>query len=279
MSTVHPYPLFVVGSPRSGTSVLVTALRRAAYRGFNEGNFVGMMDEINRIVDQHFAMFGTSDPGVIMSKIDKDEVKAALYEPFKRIVERENPVAPWLDKSGNPAVIRRIPELLALWPSGHFIFAKRRGIENIVSRMRKFPSHPFEYHCQDWAANMSAWRKIRNVIPNLKCLELDQRDMIANPEAVSAQLANFLRLSADQQAQLTTAFREERPQRTSEHSTERLYSLQSTGWSPQEVELFMTHCKQEMDWYGYTLDETYKTQVFTVQSTFSLPGGAATAKP
>ena len=273
MSTVHPYPLFVVGSPRSGTSVLVTALRRAGYRGFNEGNFVGLMNDINRVTDNYFATFWTSNPQVIMSKMDKNEVKTALFEPFKRFVERENPVPPWLDKSGNPGVIKMIPALLALWPSAHFIFAKRRGIENIVSRIRKFPGYTFEYHCIDWAANMSAWRDVRNAVPDLKCLEVDQRDMIANPDAVATQMADFLRLDADQKAQLVKTFREERPQQTAKGTTERLLSLAATGWSPHDVELFMQHCKQPMDWYGYSLDETYKTQVFAIQSAFTLPGG------
>ena len=39
MATDNPSPLFIVGSPRSGTSILVMALRAAGYRGFNEGNF------------------------------------------------------------------------------------------------------------------------------------------------------------------------------------------------------------------------------------------------
>ena len=259
MSTVHPYPLFVVGSPRSGTSVLVTALRRAAYRGFNEGNFVGLMNDLNRVTDNYFATFWTSDPLVLMSKMDKDEVKAALFEPFKRFVERENPVPPWLDKSGNPGVIKMIPALLVLWPSAHFIFAKRRGIENVVSRIRKFPGYTFEYHCMDWAANMSMWRQSRAAVPDLKCIEVDQRDMITNPEAVATQMAGFLRLDRrNSRAQLVKTFREERPQQTGNGTAERVLSLAATRWPPREVELFMQHCKPQMDFFGYTLDETYK---------------------
>jgi hypothetical protein len=270
VATEHPSPLFIVGSPRSGTSILVTALRRAAYRGFNEGNFLGLLDHINRIVNNYFATFWTDNPDVMMSKIDKEELKAALYLPFKYVVDRENPVAPWLDKTGNPEAIRMIPALLALWPSAHFIFAKRRGIENVKSRMGKFQGYTFEYHCMDWAANMSTWREIRKSRPDLKFIEVEQRDMIVNPEDVAAQLAGFLRLSPEQQAKMATTFRDERPQRTGRTTAEQVFSLASTGWNQWEHELFLKHCSQEMELYGYTLDESYKSQVFSLKAGFTI---------
>ena len=34
------FPVFVVGSPRSGTSILVDALFSAGYKGFREGSFL-----------------------------------------------------------------------------------------------------------------------------------------------------------------------------------------------------------------------------------------------
>ncbi len=36
-------PLFIVGSPRSGTSVLVDAAFAAGFKGFREGNLLGLL--------------------------------------------------------------------------------------------------------------------------------------------------------------------------------------------------------------------------------------------
>jgi hypothetical protein len=261
VATDNPTPLFVVGSPRSGTSALVAALRAAGYRGFNEGNFLGLLAHMRRITDNYFDTFWTDDPFVMMSRIDRDEFKSHLAELFKRIIGRENPVEPWLDKSGNPEVVMLIPVLRELWPSAHFIFAKRRGIENIASRVRKFPAYGFEYHCKDWAANMSAWRAVRQDLPDLPCIEVEQYGLVHNPAAAAAPITAFLRLSPKQEARLVNAFRKERPQQTEAGSTARVLTLKTAGWSPQQIELFKRHCGQEMELFGYSLDESYKVPV------------------
>lgn len=46
------------------------------------------------------------------------------------------------------------PIVKELWPSSVFVFAKRRGIENVISRTRKFLGESLENHCADWARNM-----------------------------------------------------------------------------------------------------------------------------
>lgn len=251
-------PVFVVGSPRSGTSVLAAALRQADYHGFHEGNFVGLIDHFDRITDNYYRSFATGDPHVMISKIDKELFKTQVHQVFKRMVDRLNPLAPWFDKSCNPDVIRNIPVLLKLWPAAHFIFARRRGIENVLSRLRKFPHHNFEYHCKDWANNMSAWRTVRQAIPNLKAVEIDQQDMIRTPDTVANQLAAFLAISPHLQTRMVDTFRAERPQRTAEGTAERVLALRSTGWSRAEIDLFTEHCGEEMDLFGYTMDEQYR---------------------
>jgi hypothetical protein len=251
-------PVFVVGSPRSGTSVLAATLRQAGYHGFNEGNFVGLIDHFDRITDNYYRSFNTGDPQVMISKIDKELFKTQVHQVFKRMVDRLNPVAPWFDKSCNPEVIRKIPVLLKLWPTAHFIFAKRRGIENVLSRLKKFPHHNFEYHCKDWASNMSAWRDARQAVPNLRAIEIDQQDMIRTPDTVARQLAALLAISPHLQTRMVDAFRAEPPQRTAEGTAERVLSLRSTGWSRAEMGVFRRHCAEEMDLFGYTMNAQYR---------------------
>jgi hypothetical protein len=258
LKSISASPVFVVGSPRSGTTALAAALHQVGYHGFHEGNFVGLIDHFDRITDNYYRSFGSDDPLVMMSKIDKEVFKNQVHHVFKRMVDRLNPVAPWFDKSCNPGVIRRIPVLLKLWPTAHFIFAKRRGIENVMSRMKKFPHHNFEYHCKDWAANMSAWRAVCQAIPNLTAIEIDQQDMILTPDPVAGQLAAFLAISPHLQMRMADTFHAERPQRTAVGTAERVLSLRAAGWPQAEIDIFLRHCGEEMDLFGYTMDEQYR---------------------
>ena len=53
------YPIFIVGSPRSGTSILVQALLGAGYTGHHEGNLLSLLQGLERSIDQHFRIFGS----------------------------------------------------------------------------------------------------------------------------------------------------------------------------------------------------------------------------
>jgi hypothetical protein len=172
-------PVFIVGSPRSGTSVLVIALTRAGYQGYHEGNFLPLMMSVGDMVDRYFAGAGKKNPKVLAAHVDPALLKSRLQDVFRTVTQELNTGPYWFDKSGNHEMIRAVPILRRLWPESVFIFAKRRGIENLVSRTKKFPTRDFEYHCVDWAKNMSTWREVRAQLPNDTYAEVDQRDLRA----------------------------------------------------------------------------------------------------
>lgn len=263
-STVFPafpvapaFPVFIVGSPRSGTSMLARIMLKVGYHGFEEGNLLGLLYTLNDAVDQHFTWFGTDNPAVLIAHVEPASMKRQIGEMFRQVFERHHPQPPWFDKTGNPTVIETIPMLVQIWPHARFIFAKRRAIENVVSRLIKFPDHSFEYHLQDWARNMGAWREVRAAMPELACIEVDQQDMVRDPIGVALRIGTLLGLSPLQQAQIVGSMTSERPQQSSFGSAERVLSLADTGWTPADVDRFVQHCKTEMDAYGYTFDERY----------------------
>ena len=133
------YPVFIVGSPRSGTSILISSLLSAGYNGYLEGNFLSLVRVVERDVDRHFASFYTPNPKVLTSRIDVAGLKERLSRVIVDAAAEQQPAPPWVDKTGNPEMIEAIPTLRRLFPTSRFIFAKRRAIENIVSRVIKFP--------------------------------------------------------------------------------------------------------------------------------------------
>jgi hypothetical protein len=249
-------PVFLVGSPRSGTTALASAIRAAKYNGFLEGNFLGIIERLDNAVNQYFAVFRSNDPLVLTSKISSEEVKSEIHLLLKRLFERENPVPPWFDKSGN--LIRSIPVVLKLWPDARFIFSKRRAIENILSRITKFPNRSFEFHCQDWASIMASWRHVRETTPELKAIEVDQQDMIKSPSETAARISSFLSLTPEQQKNFSEFLRSNKPERTGPETAETIVSLQDLSWTEEQRVTFLQYCLPEMEAFGYTTDYGYR---------------------
>jgi hypothetical protein len=267
-------PVFIVGSPRSGTSALVSVLSAVGYNGFLEGNFLTLLHHIEFSVDRYFDWFPETDPDVMLANIDKRDLKRRLFETFRTMVNDLNPKDPWFDKTGTPEMTAAIPIVRELWPGSVFVFAKRRGIENVLSRLKKFPSESFEYHCADWARNMAVWRHIRQQLPPGCFIEVEQRDMIQQPERTARSLCEFLQVDESAvrpQAAFggaTTTLRvagyvmaTQRPQETAEGSASKTVSLAESGWTVEQTETFLEHCETEMKEFGYTMDEHYSTTV------------------
>jgi len=251
------YPVFIVGSARSGTSILVDAMVAAGYRGFREGNFLSLLANLDSAVERHLKIFQNGNPKVLASNVSKDRLKEELFGVLHRITMELNPEPPWFDKTGGSEMISAIPALRKFWPESVFVFAKRRGIENVLSRMQKFPSLTFQQHCIAWANNMSAWRKLRQLLPRDVAIEIDQQSILQRPEAVAQRLVSFLMVQPDKEKRLVRTFEAKRPQQSADGTAARISSLQTTGWSESEISMFLDFCKTEMDAFGYSFDESY----------------------
>jgi Sulfotransferase family len=251
------HPVFIVGSPRSGTSALVDVMLCIGYHGFLEGNFLSLLHGVDQIVDRQFIWFPSNDKRVLLSNVDKVDLKRRLFQSVRTVVDNLNPEEPWFDKTGNPEMTLAIPILRELWPSAVFVFAKRRGIENVISRITKFPAHPFEYHCANWAKNMASWRAVREKIPPECFIEVEQRQMVQHSEDAARELCTFLGVGDSMLSVAAKVMNTHRPQETSKGSASRTCSLAASGWTKEQAETFLKNCEAEMKAFGYTLDEQY----------------------
>jgi hypothetical protein len=71
-----------------------------------------------------------------------------------------------------------------LWPNARFIFIKRRVIENVLSRQRKFPEDTTERHYSDWTAVMTAWLAVHGMLA-AAALEIEHRQLVPEPDAAA----------------------------------------------------------------------------------------------
>jgi hypothetical protein len=250
-------PVFIVGSPRSGTSALVRVLWDIGYHGFAEGHFLPLLAPIDLLVDDHFHRFRNTDPRVMLGNIDKRDLKRRIFEAFRTTVNDLNPDEPWFDKTHHRPMIEAIPIVRELWPGSVFVFAKRRGIENVISRLKKFPNESFEYACSNWAESMAAWRTIRQQLPPECFIEVEQRDMIQLPERTARSLCAFLQVDESAFRTAYIAMSTKRPEESAEGSAYKTSSLAESGWTVEQTETFLKHCETEMKQFGYTMDERY----------------------
>ena len=257
--TKNRNPLFILGSPRSGTTILASALRKAGYSGFNEGHLLNLVPSVKHLIERHIQAHQAQEKGQLLANIDADQFKREILDTFKKYQTLLNPKEPWLDRTPDAAMIYAAPTLAEMWPDAVFVFAKRRAIENIVSRIKKFPSVPFKNHCASWSESMSAWRSVRN--SGIQGIEVDQFDIAHHPAREAERLANFLALSKEAAKRINDEFVTAQPQRTDEQSARRILELTKTGWTIQEMDLFKAYCSEEMEAYSYTTDDNYRSAI------------------
>jgi hypothetical protein len=249
-------PVFIVGPPRAGTTALAVALRQAGYFGYDEGHLLNLLSPAARLVEEHFSENRAGVSTQLLSCVDRDRLIDGIVRLVAKFQLEHTPNQPWYDKTPGVHMIRSIGLLRRAWPQAAFVFAKRRGIENIVSRMKKFPATGFAQHCAFWAEEMAAWREVRD--SGIRKIEVDQYDLAHRPVLMAVRLGIFLGLSREQMGVFTGELMGGRWERTDDKSTTRVLSLDTCGWTREQIEIFRATCGAEMDAYGYTFDERYR---------------------
>jgi hypothetical protein len=232
---------------------MVDVLMAGGYHGFREGNFLPLLRNVHTIIERHFSIFDIGSDQVLASKVDKAHLRSRIDGIFQKTVSDLNPTAPWFDKSGGAEMVYLLPRLLELWPGAVAIYMKRNGVENVASRVRKFPNAPFERHCAEWAAQMSSWRETRIQLPAGSSIEIDQGDMISKAAEVAENLAVFLDLSSEQMVSMQRTLETTRAQETEAGSASRSLTLENVGWSEEQKKVFLKHCAAEMRSFGYLI--------------------------
>lgn len=254
-----PKPIFILGSGRSGTSILTAALKSGAgIPGFNEGHFLPLVSRIVSVTEQYFHSKRKlrSDNRHLIAHVNQGEFKAKLIEVFRDQCERICPEGTWLDKSPGSAMIEAVPYLSSAWPRARYIFAKRRGIENLISRLKKFPHVSFERHCIMWAECMEAWLKVRETVQD-SSIEIDQRDIALYPERTAMRIGKLLKLDSGQVSRLQSSFTIKRPQSTGGQESEEALDIRESGWTVEQLECFRKHCGEVSIRFGYTETSDY----------------------
>jgi hypothetical protein len=259
---MESYPVFVVGAARSGTSAMAQALVKATrYQGFAEGHVLDIAIRVGNAVEQHLDRKSIwvkhkDRGGYHLGRMPNARFEAATLA-FLRSLTADFATPCWLDKTPTYQMIASVPVLADAWPNARFIFMKRRGLENVRSRLRKFRGQVFTFACKDWTLIMSGWRNVRNSIPG-RFLEVDQYDMATDPALTAESVSTLLQLDPKEAEGLRECLTGERPEATGVPQ-DIVGDVAELGWSDEDLNQFREICGPEMSAYGYTYDGRYRS--------------------
>jgi hypothetical protein len=249
------FPVFILGPARSGTSAITLALlESASFVGCGEGHLLSLAHALLATVDRHY-QHGGNDPSTALGRVAIDAFQILIRRTFVNLLPELFSTKRWLDKTPTVEMVRASVLLQELWPNAHFIFMKRRVIENVLSRRRKFPDDSTENHYSDWAAVMAAWLAVRDKLGNA-ALEIEHRQLVLDPDAVATSIASFLQIPDAEATRLRRYLTKNRPEQTDENFGA-TYSLDRLDLDENDTLRLTAVCDPLMYALGYSYDESY----------------------
>lgn len=252
-------PVFILGAARSGTSAMAQGLLKSvAYIGFEEGHFLWMIRRFLLTIHTFFEDNGEDalpDRFTLLSRLPPSYLADAMRAVFVSSMSQLFPAGNWLDKTPRPEMIEAAPVMRELWPKARFIFMRRRGLENVSSRLTKFPTISFKEHCQDWARNMEVWLRVRDLLGGA-AMEIEQLAVALEPERTAEEVGAFLGMEPAAVRRLAKALASDRPEVTTQQFGKAM-QIDRLGWTDQQIYTFRKECGPMMAAFGYSYTADY----------------------
>lgn len=253
-------PIFITGSVRSGTSIVTRALTHGAgIPGYVEGCFIDFLGSFLRAVEHNYERrpLQRRNKQVMLGHVPQQVFTEALLQWFKGQYEQYAPhTGMWVDKTADKELLYALPYVRRMWPQAKFIFMKRRSIENVASRKRKFSHIGFKNHCTLWTELNELMVAQMRVLPKESYIVIDQYDVATAPATVARALGVFLNLTLEQVAQVERVFTEDRPEFTGGDETV-VCSLDEMPWTEAEKQILRDVCGPLTERMGWTLGNAY----------------------
>jgi hypothetical protein len=134
---------------------------------------------------------------------------------------------------------------------------KRRVIENVLSRQRKFAEDTIDRHYSDWAAVMAAWLVAREKLTGA-ALEVEHRQLILDPETSASSIVDFLEMPDAAAESFRHYLVNSRPEQT-DQSFGATYTFDDLSLNEHDARQMKAICDPLMTAYGYSYDASYFT--------------------
>jgi hypothetical protein len=245
--------VFVLGSARSGTSILYLALRRVfGLSGPGESHvlpiFVRILHEFWQYRKGLVAKDGRNKK-LLVYRLDPKLFRAHLAEFIRSFYASQFPTGAWVDKTPGVEAILATSMILEAFPSAKIIATKRTGVEVVRSFSTKFSSG-LEDACSAWAEAMAALHKATERFPDI--LVVDQYDIANSPAETAGRIAAYIGMPGKSPA-LAEFFAGTEFDRSSTHSRQTRMTLADVDWDESGRKTFERICGSMMQRFGYPM--------------------------
>jgi hypothetical protein len=254
------YPIFVIGPPRSGTSIMMRAVRclLPTYVSFDEGHFLDLIPHVTAAVDhfywvtkKHYHYY----QNFMLAKVDASATKSVLVNGIIATAEDIYKTPYFIEKTHGPSMIYAMPNLIDHYPYGRVIFMRRRALEYMRSVMKKFTNDTWNDNLELWTKCMQARIQTSGRLGS-RCMEFDQYALYNKPDVAAALLVRHLGCDESAAAVAANVFTNELVEKTAGTTFEPM-KLSDLNLS-KEAELdFVSKTKSYFEHFGWTYDEQY----------------------
>jgi hypothetical protein len=246
-----PLKVFIVGAPRSGTSIMLRAMKDIiGLPGYGESHAIPAFQRIIQYVRADLSKFQKKDQNLMVKEIPIDDLEQHIGDFIRKFYHDIYPEGRWVDKSARGMAVSGLPLIETLFPDARLLMIRRNGIEVVVSHLKKFPDASFAHACRSWSKAMAGLGRARSNCQNL--LEIDQYDLQNDSDRVSHDIAAHLG-TPDRAEALAAFFLNQRVQGSSTHDPKKRLRLDDTDWSPEDKEVFRQACGATMEKFGYEM--------------------------
>ncbi|MFZ0547488.1 MAG: sulfotransferase [Candidatus Promineifilaceae bacterium] len=202
-------PFFIVGNPRSGTTLLTFILSshpRIHIPGetgflpqltkYNQGQLTPeQVAEIIRTITR----LNRKWRGVVTDEKEfydalPSHSLACVLDCLYRLQTQKFNVERWGDKT--PSYVRYIPQIANIFPNAQFIHIIRDGRDSALSAQKRWGTKKWYmdnyYLLKNWEANVQAGRRAGKNLPPSRYLEIKYEDLVQKPREIIEQVCNFL---------------------------------------------------------------------------------------
>ena len=201
-STTNEPPIFVIGCPRSGTSLLRLILD--SHPRISAGPETHFLIDLERIVKQYWNMirnFGL-DEAYWYSKI------ATFFDEFQTTYAQGRGKVRWCDKT--PRYTAHLDFIDRLFPSAQYLHIIRDGYDVVASHRERWGLRSAVTATARWRNFITYAREFGKALPEHRFFELRYESLVRHPEATLRPIFDFLSEPWDLQVLDYTAVQHDR---------------------------------------------------------------------
>jgi hypothetical protein len=181
----EPRPIFVIGSPRSGTTLLRLILD--SHPRISCGEETHFLRDLEAIVGRNWELVATYG----LSREWWIEHIGALYADFQAQVLERSGAARWAEK--DPTYTLHLPFIEELFPDALFVHLLRDGHDVVASFKDRWGYASAARAARtEWARYVTAARDLAQRTPPERFLELRYEELVEEPEVQTRRLFDFL---------------------------------------------------------------------------------------